>query len=90
MEPKGSIPNSQELSTCPYPDPDILLSTLISKNLSLCSSLNVIDQVSHPYRTTGKIIVLYILMFKFFNSNQEDRRFWTKWSKKTLKIKIKY
>jgi hypothetical protein len=22
MEPEGSIPNSQELSTCPYPDPD--------------------------------------------------------------------
>jgi hypothetical protein len=26
---------------------------------------NVSDQVSHPYRTTGKIIVLYILNFKF-------------------------
>jgi hypothetical protein len=24
---------------------------------SLCSSLNVRNQVSHPYRTTGKIIV---------------------------------
>jgi hypothetical protein len=23
------------------------------------------DQVSHPYRTTGKIIILYILIFKF-------------------------
>jgi hypothetical protein len=22
MEPKGSIPNSQELSACPYPEPD--------------------------------------------------------------------
>jgi hypothetical protein len=22
MEPKGSIPNSQELSTCSYPEPD--------------------------------------------------------------------
>jgi hypothetical protein len=22
MEPEGSIPNSQELSTCPYPEPD--------------------------------------------------------------------
>jgi hypothetical protein len=22
MEPEGSIPNLQELSTCPYPEPD--------------------------------------------------------------------
>jgi hypothetical protein len=42
--------------------PNILLSTLFSN--SLCYSLNVRDQVSNPYRTTGKIIVLYILMFK--------------------------
>jgi hypothetical protein len=39
--------------------PNILLSTLFSNTLSLCSSLNVRDQVSHPYKTTGKIIVLY-------------------------------
>jgi hypothetical protein len=24
------------------------------------------DQVSHPYSTTGKISVLYILIFRFF------------------------
>jgi hypothetical protein len=35
----------------------ILLNTLFSNTLSLCSSLNIRDQVSHPYRTTGKIIV---------------------------------
>jgi hypothetical protein len=46
---------------------------------SLCSSLNVRDQVSHPYRTTAKIIFLYILMFKFFDSRWEDRRLWTEW-----------
>jgi hypothetical protein len=28
---------------------------LFSKTLSLCSSLKVRDQVSHPYSTTGKI-----------------------------------
>jgi hypothetical protein len=39
----------------------------------LCSSLNVWDHVSHPYGTTGKIIVLYILISKFFDSNREDR-----------------
>jgi hypothetical protein len=32
--------------------PDILLSTLFSKTLSLRSSLNLSDQVSHPYKTT--------------------------------------
>ena len=38
------------------------LSTLFSNTLSLCSSLNMTHQFSHPY-TTGKIIVLYILVF---------------------------
>jgi hypothetical protein len=27
------------------------------------------DQVSHPYKTTGKIIVLYILIFTCLNLN---------------------
>jgi hypothetical protein len=42
--------------------PNILLNILFSNTLSLCSFLNVRDQVSHPYRTTSKIIVLYILI----------------------------
>jgi hypothetical protein len=55
----------------------IFLSTLFSNTLSLWPSLNVRDLVSHPYRTTGKIIVLYILIYNFFDSRREDRRFWT-------------
>jgi hypothetical protein len=51
----------------------ILLSTLFSNPLSLCSSLHVRHQVSHPYRTTGIITVLHILMFMFFDSRREDR-----------------
>jgi hypothetical protein len=35
--------------------PNILLNTPFSNTLSLRSSLNVRDQVSHPYSTTGKI-----------------------------------
>jgi len=37
---------------------NIFLNTLFSNTLSLRSSLNVSDQVSHPYKITGKIIVL--------------------------------
>jgi len=39
--------------------PNILLNTVFSNTPSLRSSLNVSDQVSHPYKT-GKIIVLYM------------------------------
>ena len=44
---------------------NILHSTPLSNTLSLRSSLNVSDQVSHPSKTRGKIMCLYILIFKF-------------------------
>jgi hypothetical protein len=42
-----------------------LLSGLFSNTLRLCSFLNIRDKVSHPYKTTDKVIVLYILIFMF-------------------------
>jgi hypothetical protein len=34
-----------------------------SVNLSLCCSLNVRNQLSHPYKTTGKVIRQCSLIF---------------------------
>jgi hypothetical protein len=59
--------------------PNILLSTLLSNTLSLCSSPNVTDHASHPYRTAGKTVVPYILIHTFLDSRREDERFWTEW-----------
>jgi hypothetical protein len=50
-----------------------------SNTLSLCSSLNKRDQISQPYRTTGKIIALHILISMFIDSRPKDTRFWTEW-----------
>ena len=58
-------------------NPNILLSTLFSNTLSLRSSLNMSDQSSHPYKTAGEIIVLYILIFIFLDMKPEDKRFCT-------------
>jgi hypothetical protein len=44
---------------------NILLSTLFSNTLSLCSSPNAIVQGSHPNRTTSKIMILCILSCLF-------------------------
>jgi hypothetical protein len=50
----------------------ILLNNLLSSTLSLCSPLNVRDQVPNPYKTKVKIIVLYILIFRsVFNTQNQ-------------------
>jgi len=44
--------------------PNFLPSTLFSNTLNLCFSLSVRDKASHRYKTQGKIILLYTLIFK--------------------------
>jgi hypothetical protein len=44
--------------------------------LNMCSSLNMRNQVSHPYKATSKIIELYILTSAFLC---EDKSFRTSW-----------
>ena len=72
----------------PHPilGPNILLITLFSNTLSLCFSLSVTDQVSHPYKTTGKIIVLCILIFIFLGSKLEYKWFCTEWQQEHYEV----
>jgi hypothetical protein len=68
------------LFLCHHSKAQIFSSTSYSQTqLSLRSSLNVSDQVSHPNKTTGKIIVLYILLLKFLDSKLEEKTFCTEW-----------
>ena len=64
--------------------PNVLLNTLFSNTLSLRSSLSVSDQVSHPYKTTCRIIVLCILIFKFWIANWKTKDFAPNDSKNSL------
>jgi hypothetical protein len=50
-----------------------IFNTPFSETLSLCSSIKVRDKVFHPYRTTGKITLLYILIFSIFDMMWEDK-----------------
>ena len=65
--------------TSSHLETNILLNTLFSKTQSLRSFLNVSDHVSHPYKTTGNIIILYIWIFIFLCNKLEDERFCTEW-----------
>ena len=51
----------------------------ILKHLQTSSFHNVSDQVSQPYKTVHKIIVLYIWISKVLDSKLKNKRFCTEW-----------
>jgi hypothetical protein len=46
---------------------------------NLCFLFHVRDQVSHSFKTTGKVIVLSILVFRILDRTQVDKRFQTEY-----------
>lgn len=73
----------QSPMTSSFLDPNIFLSTLYSNTLSLCSSLNMRNQVSQPYKKQANLFVL-ILIYIFLASIWEDRTFWNEWPQALL------
>ena len=57
--------------------PNILLNTMFSNTLSFLSSRRVSDQVSHPYKTTGKIIVTDLTVINFSSNNNRHWQYGT-------------
>jgi len=53
----------------------IFLRTPFSNTLSLRPALKVTDKVSHPYKTKGKIIVLYSTVLILLDIKREDKNF---------------
>ena len=56
--------------------PNIRLMILFQNTRSMRSSLNLRGHFSQACSTTGNIIVLYSLIFKFFQKSQEGKSVW--------------
>ena len=55
--------------------PNTFRSILFSNTLKLCSSINVRDQVSQPYNTTGNIIqCVWLILSRKFSSSPAGRK----------------
>ena len=69
--------------------PNVFIKTRYSNTLNPCSSLTFCDQVSHPYKTTGKIKRLlptryYNLLKSYLNECQFEKKFNTETSTRFL------
>jgi hypothetical protein len=64
------------------------LNILFSNTYWLRSSLNVSDQILHPYKTTDKIIFLHILIFMFMDWKLVDKWFWAEWQQSFPKVNL--
>jgi hypothetical protein len=53
----------------------ILLYTVFSNTLRLCSSLEMREDVPYPYKTRGKIIIIYIFIFMVLDGRWKDKKF---------------
>jgi hypothetical protein len=81
-EYKSAAPPYTVFSTLPSLHPSavqIFSSASRSETPSVYVPLLMSETMFHTHKTAGKITVLYILTFTFFDSRREDRRFWTEW-----------
>jgi hypothetical protein len=67
------------LQLCPKVVKHPVFSTPCSQTPSVYVPLNIRNQVSHPYRTTGIIIVLYILICMRLDSRREGSTLFHCW-----------
>jgi len=65
--------NMQPHVTSSFLGPNILLSTLFSNTFNTRSFIGVKDQVSHTYKTTGRITVSVPLIFKCLETRWESK-----------------
>jgi hypothetical protein len=55
--------------------PAVLRSTLFWRTFRICSSINVRAQFPNPHKTTGKIVILYILIVYVFRQHTRTQKF---------------
>jgi len=62
-----------------YPPPQMYFPSPYSRKHTVRVPLNMKDQVSHPYQTTGTIRILHALNFIFLERGSEHKKFWPEW-----------